>query len=220
MILGRNRVPYAGPPQANPNFRPGMPHTRFLTNIDPFSNVHRRMAAFSPFHPQTCSTHQPVFPTMTSSASIFSRHIELRKRPEPADGPCAFRRFQPSGKTVAAWHGADRRSMAGLFRENRRPNAKSRSSSAAESEYPAIWNGIHPPPPVKYKRKPWSMSGRVQTTLPTDQVECPDCTSSSKRRGYPLIHMRMPALSIPSDNEKHRRVQDRVCTRFVAFPER
>lgn len=53
MILGRNRVPYAGPPQANPNFRPGMPHTRFLTNINPFSNVHRRMAAYSPFHPAT-----------------------------------------------------------------------------------------------------------------------------------------------------------------------
>lgn len=53
MILGRNRVPYAGPPQANPNFRPTMPHTRFLTNIDPFSNVHRRMSAYGPFHPAT-----------------------------------------------------------------------------------------------------------------------------------------------------------------------
>lgn len=53
MILGRNRVPYAGPPQANPNFRPSMPHTRFLTNIDPFSSVHRRMASFAPFHPAT-----------------------------------------------------------------------------------------------------------------------------------------------------------------------
>jgi hypothetical protein len=53
MILGRNRLPYAGPPQANPNFRPGLPHTRFLTNIDPFSTVHRRMASYSPFHPQT-----------------------------------------------------------------------------------------------------------------------------------------------------------------------
>ena len=53
MILGRNRVPYGGPPQANPNFRPAMPHTRFLTHMDPFANVNRRTAAYGPFHPAT-----------------------------------------------------------------------------------------------------------------------------------------------------------------------
>lgn len=53
MILGRNRVPYAGPPQAHPNFRPSMPHTRFLTHMDPFASVHRRMSAYGPFHPAT-----------------------------------------------------------------------------------------------------------------------------------------------------------------------
>lgn len=53
MILGRNRLPYAGPPQANPNFRPTMVNTRFLTHMDPFAHVSRRMAAYDPFHPMT-----------------------------------------------------------------------------------------------------------------------------------------------------------------------
>ena len=45
MILGNHTGGFVRPAAANPNFHPRMPHTGFLTNIDPFSLVSRRMGA-------------------------------------------------------------------------------------------------------------------------------------------------------------------------------
>ena len=64
MILGRNRLPYGGPSQASPNFRPSMPHTHFLSQNNPFNTVMRRTAAYDPFRPMTQPLPIGPAPTM------------------------------------------------------------------------------------------------------------------------------------------------------------
>lgn len=149
MILGSNRVPFQIPAAAQPGFMPSNPHTGFLSHINPFIQVMRRMGSMHnayrpPGQPQMGPRQLPSVPMPVAAPTGPAT---------PAPGGMAGAGFGSTGGTQMHAHVSPYTTMRSGMIPGVRP-----SGSNIRAGYQNAWGRVNrsfpfqtaplPPPPA------------------------------------------------------------------------